>query len=805
MALMAARELVRFDEYELDLNAIELRRGGQVVPMEPQVFDVLSYLVAERDRVVPKTELLDNIWGDRFVSESALTSRIKSARQAVGDDGRSQRMIRTAHGRGYQFVGRIRSGGNGDSKASPAPFGPPAAGILAPAADRLVSREGELGIILDQLRAGRLVTLIGPGGVGKTRLAIEVARIWEDAGDRSVFVQLEDIDEAEFVLPRLCAALGLQPETEVDLFALLTETLRDEAVLLVLDNFEQLIAAGGEIGRLLSALPTLRVLVTSRDRLRLSVERTVEISPLDTRSGDGADPPASILFAQFAGQADPEFRLTEANRSTVATICDLVDGLPLALGLAAAQLRYLSLDYLVNHLEANIGSIAERLHDRPERQHSVTRLMEWSYRLLTPSQQQLFERLSVFAGGWSLEGARVVGRLETDVEALDALASLVDKSLVRSESVGGAPRFSTLNLIGAYASSQLGDGERRLEAYRDHLTFVADMTRSIEEERWSRRAGTWIEDLDVENANILAALQRAVELDRHDLVGRIVGDLNMWWYRTGRHADGRRWIERALSGVDEVDLQVVGRIHLTAGFMAFSDRDIDRARRHYEQAIEAARRAGDWRYEQQALAYLSATSLRRPNEFNEALRRVDAVIEAARDRDEQALLAQALNVSGVLLRFSGEAAEARIRYEAAREANRRIGARYQEAMNLGNLAHLAGSIDEYDDALAHARAALLITSRLRSQAMSAWTIGVIAGLLQRSGSYDAAAKLLGASTAVLQSLGAHSGTVADQSSPEETRAALRDLLGDARFEELTEAGRALTLETAVELALDPTV
>lgn len=800
MASMTTRELVRFDEYELDLGAIELRREGQVVAIEPQVFDVLSYLVAERDRVVPKTELLDNIWGDRFVSESALTSRIKSARQAVGDDGRSQRMIRTAHGRGYQFIGRVLSTGN-DGPATLPQATTTATGGRDHAHDKLVGRETELGTTLDQLRTGRLVTLVGPGGVGKTRLATEVSRIWEDAGDRTVFVQLEDVTEVDLLFPRICSAVGLHPETEVDLFALLTESLRDDAVLLVLDNFEQLTPAGGEVGRLVAALPRLRVLVTSRDRLRLSAERTVEISPLDTTGGDEHGPPASVLFEQFARQADPGFRVTGENQSTVAAICELVDGLPLALGLAAAQLRYLSLDYLETHLEANIGSIAERLHDRPERQHSVTRLMEWSYRLLTPSQQQLFERLSVFAGGWSLEGAKVVGRLETEFEALDALASLVDKSLIRSEPVGRAPRFSMLNLIAAYASSQLGDGEPRLAAYRDHLTFVTDMTRSIEEERWSRRAGTWIEDLDVEHANILAALQRAVDLDRHDLVGRIVGDLNMWWYRTGRHVDGRRWIERALAGLDELELQATGRIHLTAGFMAFSDRDIDRARHHYERAIDAAGRAGDWRYEQQALAYLSATSIRRPDEFDEALRRVDAVVEAARARNEQALLAQALNVSGVLLRFSGEPELARARYEAARETNSRIGARYQEAMNLGNLAHLAGSVDEVDEALAFARSALLITSRIGSQVMSAWTIGVIAGLHQRSGSFDVAAKLLSASTAVLESLGAHRGTVADQSSPEETRAALRDELGDARLEELGAEGRALTLEAAVELAL----
>ena len=403
-SMTATAESVHFDEYELDLDAIELRRQGEAIAVEPQVFEVLSYLVAERHRVVPKTELLDNIWGDRFVSESALTSRIKSARQAVGDDGRSQRMIRSAHGRGYQFIATVQPTAATAPTSTAKPAAPPA-GNRQSGPDQLVGRERELEDVLSQLQSGQVVTLLGPGGVGKTRLAVEVSRVWEDAGDRSVFAQLEDITEPDLLLPRVCAALGLHPETEVDLFALLSQTLRDQSVLLVLDNFEQLMAASGEIARLVAALPDLRLLVTSRDRLRLSAERTVEIEPLNTSDRGAEYPHASVLFEQLARRADPAFALNDENRSTVAAICELVDGVPLALGLAAAQLRYLSLDYLVSHLTANVGSIAENLHDRPERQHSVTRLMEWSYQLLKPSQQQLFERLSVFTGGWSLDGA----------------------------------------------------------------------------------------------------------------------------------------------------------------------------------------------------------------------------------------------------------------------------------------------------------------------------------------------------------------------------------------------------------------
>ena len=782
-----------------------------MVPVEPQVFDVLSYLVARRERVVAKTELLDNIWGDRFVSESALTSRIKSARQAVGDDGRTQRTIRTVHGRGYQFVGQVLDPPIGEASSREVAHRPTPAPSLGPTdrpeLDRLVSREAELEAVMAQLAAGRLVTLVGPGGVGKTRLASEVSRIWEDSGERSAFVPLEDVTDPDLVLPTIGGALGLRSETEVDAFALLSEALRAEPALLVLDNVEHLSSASGDIGRLVATLPELRVLVTSRDRLRLSVERTIEVEPLATDGGDEVDPPAATLFEQFARQADPSFRLTDENRSTVSTISELVDGLPLALALAAAQLRYLSLDYLVSHLRANTASITDSLHDRPERQHSVERLVEWSYQLLTPSQQLLLARLSVFAGGWPLAGATAVGHFGDDGEALSGLASLVDKSLVRSQPADGAPRFSMLNIIDAFATARLEEGDQQGQAVDDHGAWVAGLVRSIEEERWGDRAGTWLDDVEVEHANIVTALQRAEDLDRPDRVCRIVGDLHMWWYRTGRHVEGRRWIERALAGLDrmgdEAGPEVQGRLHLVAGFIAFTDRDIDRARGHYRQAIDAAERADDWRYQQQALANLSATSIRRPDEAEQALHRLDGVIDQARARNEQVVLAHALNVSGVLLRFAGQPEQARERYEAARAANRQTGDRYQEAMNLGNLAHLAGSIDRIDEALSSARSGLHLTWRIGSQVMCAWTIGLIAGLLQREGSAETATRLMGASAAVLHSLGAHSGTVADQSSPDETRSALRDQLGAERFETLEAEGRELKLEAAVELALDP--
>ncbi|MGI9625126.1 MAG: winged helix-turn-helix domain-containing protein, partial [Acidimicrobiales bacterium] len=305
----AAPSTIRFGPVEVDPAAREVRHNNVAVAVEPQVFGVLVHLIANNDRVVSKEELLDEVWGDRFVSESALTSRIKAARKAVGDDGRRQDIIRTVHGTGYRFVAAIETTSGGPDQL----YQSDTADEARPTPGReLIGRETEVAEVSRMLERSGLVTVLGPGGVGKTTLAREVARRWEqNTTQRAVIVQLSPLSDPGQVLPAVSAALGIGSSSS-DHLAALHEAVRHQPILLVLDNLEHLLDAAGDIAALL-AFDAVRLLVTSRERVRLKGEQIFELAPLavfaDAEITDGqlSRSPAVELFLRAARSAQPDF------------------------------------------------------------------------------------------------------------------------------------------------------------------------------------------------------------------------------------------------------------------------------------------------------------------------------------------------------------------------------------------------------------------------------------------------------------------------------------------------------------------
>ena len=790
--------VIRFGEFDFDRNTVELRKSGQPIPMEPQVFSVLGYLIQHRDRVVPKTELLDGVWGDRFVSESALSSRIKSARRAVGDDGRRQEVIRTAHGRGFRFVAPIDEAGPAES--APITGGDLSTGLIPVAGRPLVGRDDELATLPDRVRRYRLVTVVGPGGVGKTRLATEVARQWEDSGERSVFVALDGITEPELVAAAIAQAVGVRSDAGVDGTSLLTGVLRGESLLIVLDNFEQVLDAASLVAELLEGLPRLRVLITSRERLRLSGEHALELSPL-SMSAPGGLSAAVELFEDSAKAVQHDFTVTDENLADVEAICALMDGLPLSIELAAAQLRYLPLAYLRTHLDSNLVSVEDRLEDRPLRHHSVQSTIAWSHAQLTSAQQLLFARLSVFPGEWSLEAVQAVGEFDDIGSTLGALAPLVDKSLVRRTDGSSAPRFAMLNQIREFASAARVEGSYATSAVEAHARYVSSYVANIEDGRWRTGAATWIDDLNTEHGNIVAALSRTVATSDKALSAEIVADLNLWWYRSGRHAEGAKWVGRVLQDVDELPARTAGRLHVTAGLLAVAQRDVKRARWHHEQAVTAADEAGDWRYRQFARCGIASSSIKVADEFDSAIELIDSVVDEVEKRDEPALLAHVLNTRGVLVVWHGDVGLAREHYFRALEINRAVGDRHQQTLNLANLGHLEIEAGAFEEARRYHREGLHLSWRIGSRVMSAWLVAELARVARSVGEVRNAGVLLGASDGELDLLGAHRGPAGDPAAYDDTVSSLRRELGAEEFDALTTEGKTMTFESAVELAL----
>jgi predicted ATPase/DNA-binding winged helix-turn-helix (wHTH) protein len=783
-----------FDECELDLDRFELRVRGQTQPVEPQVLDVLTALVRHRERVVSKEELLDEVWHHRFVTESALTSRIKSARRAIGDDGTAQRLIRTVHGRGYQFIGDVRV-----DEAQVARRSTPVPEPATPT----VGRVGDIERVVALLDRERLVTLLGPGGVGKTRLAVEVARRYGDrTADEVCFVDLTRVRAAELVPELIVRELGVHSAVETEARQMLEEALRGRSLLLLLDNFEHVIDAAGIVAEILRWCPGARVLATSRARLRVAGEQVVEVAPLQVGSSAGHPPgraEAVTLFEQVARAVDPTFEL-DAHLTDVVAMCRALDGLPLAIELAAGHVRTLPPELLRARLGARLASPSGAARDAPARQRTIQATIDWSLQLLTPSEQRLFTRLGVFSGPVPLEAVEAVGGDDGDSDTVEVLSRLIDQSLVqRVSGVRNEPRFVLLELLRERARELLAIADDADVVAERHAEHVASFLESVEERRWSELSDRWIALVTELLAEIRAAHGWA-QLHAPGIAARIAANLGTYCHREGHYPEGRRWVDAALgSGVDHEPV-VRARLHLAGGFVEWP-RDQRVARAHWEQAIEAFTVLEDDRYVAYSMALAAGTYLGDRDGYEHAMRLCDDGIARARHVGDRPLIAQALNVKGELARVNGDDELALDAYLEGRDLAIAAGDDAHLSAFLANLSYLANHRGHHDEARRLGCAALRLCRSLGRRMMAAWTVSELAGPELALGRPERAARLVGAADEALRVLGAprHPGDVDEH---ERVVADLRGALGDDELQRLFAEGAELSLDEAVALALD---
>jgi len=543
--------ILQFADCELDLARIVLRRDGHEVKLEPQAFDLLAYLVQRRGTVVRKEELLDEIWGDRFVSESALTTRIKAVRQAVGDDGNRQAVIRTVHGKGYEFIAAI------ETAASPG-FALPTIAGLATALQPLIGREALLALLVDALAAHRLITLVGPGGVGKTSLGLELART-AAAGyaDGVHVVELVSVVDAESTSAAFATAIDVNLRRSSSIDDAIAEMLRPRQSLLLLDNCEHLVEpVAALVSRILSEAPLVSVVATSREPLAVAGEQVWSVEPLSTAAPeseisceDAIAIPAVALFVARARAADPTFVFDEVTARLIVEICRRLDGIPLAIELAAARARVIGVAEIAQRLDERFGLLKAMRRGSDPRHRTMRDAISWSYDMLEPDERDLFTTLSVFAGTFDLRAAEAVGRSRN---TLDLLTRLTERSMlsVRPQA-GGATRFELLETLRDYGRTRLDD-ERAVELFTEHAVHFAAEAAVVAAELCSPDEPRSMARAESAFADLRSAQRFALEIGALDEAFGLIASIREFAMRAMRY-EVFAWADAACRAAGAVD------------------------------------------------------------------------------------------------------------------------------------------------------------------------------------------------------------------------------------------------------------
>ena len=466
-----------------------------------------------------------------------------------------------------------------------------------------VGREREISAVLGLLgKPGvRLVTLTGAGGTGKTRLSIQVATELLDEYENGVwFVDLASISDPKLVLSVVASTLKVRVSAGVPIEAALQDHLHDRCLLLVIDNFEQVVSAAPVIGKLLAAAPKIKVLTSSREVLHLRGEHDYPVPPLGLPESKRkqtaavmAQYEAVALFIQHAQAANPVFELNEQNASIVAEICTRLDGLPLAIELAAARSRLLKPEAMLEKLNSRLNLLTGGLRDLPHRQQTIRGAIDWSYDLLDESEKILFARLGVFVGGWTMESAEAVCSSGLGMDVLTGLESLFDKSLIRQfDGRNGAARFTMLETIREYAMEKLtqnGEFDTIQQARTNYMDVFLEKVRSALS---STAEPVWFANLDDELDNLRASAEWALTYHQLSLIVKIA-KLFEYWEQRVINIEPLGWLERSLAFATDIAPQDHARVRICAGNLSNNVGNSQRAMEYYESALDLIRDVDD--------------------------------------------------------------------------------------------------------------------------------------------------------------------------------------------------------------------
>jgi predicted ATPase len=670
-----------------------------------------------------------------------------------------------------------------------------------------IGRECELAELKHLLLSNRLLTLTGPGGTGKTRLALHLAAdVLESFAQGAWLVELAPLADPTLVIQRVAAPLGVREQHARTLLDALMDYLRTKTLLLILDNCEHLIETCAKLAdTLLRGAPGLKILASSRESLGIAGETAFRVPPLalpDPRQLSDLDALAQNdcvrLLIERASAAYPGFRLTSKNAAAIAQICLRLDGIPLAIELAAARTKVFPPEQIAARLDDRFRLLTGGSRTALERHQTLFALIDWSHNLLSEAERLLLRRLTVFAGGWSLEAAQAVCGDGLGDEVLDLLAHLVDKSLVAVEVEAEEGRYRLLETIRQYARDKLLVSGEAESVRNRHLEFFVSFAEEAEPKLRSPEQLEWLDRVETEHDNLRVALAWSLESGEVTAGLRLAGALWLFWDIHSHQSEGLARLEGLLARTSNRTL-ARGRALFGAGLFKYRQGDYESARTLLQESLSICRELGDKHGSALSLDRLFSVAYSQ-GDHGEALLFADESLALYQELGDQWGIAHILNGKGEMARLQGDYDAAGGFYEESLALFRALGDQFNICILLHNLAYVVQYHGDYQRAAMLFKESLIASQGLGEKVNSALAVAGLAGIAGLSMQPERAARLFGAAQAALATFGIVLDVI-DRSDLERDVQIAKTQLDEAAFATLWEEGSGMSLEQAAEYAL----
>jgi predicted ATPase/class 3 adenylate cyclase len=569
-----------------------------------------------------------------------------------------------------------------------------------------IGREKEIDVVKELLNKTHLLTLTGPGGAGKTRLSLQTgADVIDEFSGGVWFIELASLIDPALLPQKIIIELGIKEESKKALEETLSSYLKDKEILLILDNCEHLIESCAALSeKLLKACPKLKIIATSREALKCTGEQVYSVSSLKTPNVKDKLTPEQLtqyesvrLFIERALTVNPRFRVTNENAPALSGICSQLDGIPLAIELAAARIKVLSVEKIFERLNNRFSLLTGGVRTALPRQQTLKALIDWSYDLLSEKEKMLWSRLSVFNDGWTLDAAEEIcadDKIDKD-SVLDLLALLAEKSILILEESG--ERYHILETLKRYGEGKLEEANESMNIYSKYLNYFVELSEFVEPKLTGDEVHLWLDKLEKEHGNLQSAIEWALKNGFQNEGFRLAGALGLFWDIRGYYSIGRGILESMLNNVKEISKPVLGKALVRAGLLAQSQGDYSQAMKFYEQSLVLYLGQDDKNSISTVLRSMGNVVYEQ-GDYAKARKLIEAHLEFKREIGDKHSIADSLNDLGNMAYDQGDYEQARNFHEESLALRREIGYKRGIAGSLNNLGNVAYNLGEYEKA-----------------------------------------------------------------------------------------------------------